>query len=291
MEDDAPLSSEFLRKLEYLRVVAKRLQAGRYSALQRSRKMGRGIDFADHRPYTPGDDFKDIDWNLFGRLDRFLIRLAEEETEVHLHLLVDCSASMDSPKGLFVRKTATALAYVALSHLDRVHLWPFADGLRKPLHVPRNKAEAVAIHRALAAEEPGRETDLVGSLKSFVGLTRDKGIALVFSDFLAPGGWQAGFDVLRSARFDAGIVQVFDPEDAEPPATGEVVLIDRETQRPLRVRITDDLAERYRRAFVAHGEGLRHYARSHRLFYAQARSDQPFEELVLGTLRAERLLA
>ena len=65
---DASLNPDFLRKLEYLRVVSRKVHTGRFSALQRSRKLGRGIDFADHRPYTPGDDFKDIDWNLYGRL-------------------------------------------------------------------------------------------------------------------------------------------------------------------------------------------------------------------------------
>ena len=95
---DDPLNPDFLRKLEYLRVLARKVHTGRFSALQRSRKLGRGIDFADHRPYTPGDDFKDIDWNLYGRLDRFMVRLAEEETELNLYLLVDCSKSMSPQK-------------------------------------------------------------------------------------------------------------------------------------------------------------------------------------------------
>jgi uncharacterized protein (DUF58 family) len=288
---DDPLNPDFLRKLEYLRVVARKVHTGRFSALQRSRKLGRGIDFADHRPYTPGDDFKDIDWNLYGRLDRFMVRLAEEETELNLYLLVDCSRSMSDAKATFVRQVATALAYVALAHLDRVHVYPFGDGLMRPLSPSRHKAQAVQVYRWLEAADPSGATDLGAACKAFAGVVRGRGIVLVLSDFLAPGGWQGGLDLLRHGRFEVGILQVSDPEEAEAPARGEVILHDRETGASRRLRITDGIAAAYRKAFLAHGQALQDYARAHNLFYAHARTDQPFEQMVLHTMRTERLLA
>ena len=104
------LSPEFRKKLEYLRVVARSLQTGRFAALQRSKKLGRGIEFCDHRPYSPGDEFKDIDWNLYGRLDRFMVRLAREETELNLHLVVDCSASMSEGLHWLMWRWPTSIA-------------------------------------------------------------------------------------------------------------------------------------------------------------------------------------
>lgn len=300
-----PLNPEFLRKLEYLRVIARKVHTGRFSALQRSRKLGRGIDFADHRPYTPGDDFKDIDWNLYGRMDRFMVRLAEEETELNLHLLVDCSLSMAAPfartprgeldplvrKSIYARKVATALAYVALAHLDRVHVYPFGEGLLRPFSPSRHKAQAVQVYRWLEQAEGGGATDLESALKGFAGVSRAKGIVLVISDFLAPGGWKRGLDLLRHARYEVGLLQISTPEEAEVPARGEVVLEDRETGALRRVRVTERIAADYKRAFLAHGEALQDYARSHNLFYAHGRSDQPFEQMILRTMRAERLLA
>ena len=300
-----PLNPEFLRKLEYLRVVARTVHTGRFSALQRSRKLGRGIDFADHRPYTPGDDFKDIDWTLYGRLDRLMVRLSEEDTELNIHLLVDCSLSMAAPfardahgaldpqarKSVYARKVATALAYVALAHLDRVHVYPFGEGLLRPFSPTRHKAQAVQVYRWLEQAEATGATDLEAALKGFAGVARAKGIALVISDFLAPGGWTRGLDVLRHARFEVGILQISAPEEAEVPARGELVLEDRETAALRRVRVTERIAADYRRAFIAHGEALQAYARSHNLFYAHGRSDQPFEQMILRTMRAERLLA
>jgi len=293
------LSPDFLRKLEYLRVVARRVHTGRFSALNRSRKLGRGIDFADHRPYTPGDDFKDIDWNLYGRLDRFMVRLAEEETELNLHLLVDCSRSMaassvdgaPSDKGGWARQVATALSYVALAHLDRVHVYPFGAGLHPPLTPPRHKAQAVMIHRYLRTVPSDPDTDLEATVRAFAGVSRGRGLAVILSDFLAPGGWQRALDLLRHARYEVGILQVSAPEESSIEQRGEVVLLDRETGRKMRVRVTERIATAYKRAFADHGEALQAYARSHNLFYAHGRCDQPFEEMVLRTMRAERLLA
>jgi uncharacterized protein (DUF58 family) len=286
-----PLNPEFLRKLEYLSVVARKVHMGRFSALQRSRKLGRGIDFADHRPYTPGDDFKDIDWTLYGRLDRLMIRLAEEETELNLHLLVDCSRSMGPDKARYARLVAAALSYIALSHLDRVHIWPFGERLMPPLTPPRHKAQAIQVHRYLSGTDGGSATDLEGSIRAFAGIARARGVALVISDFLAPSGWKAAMDLLRSARFEPAMLQVSSPDEAEVPVRGEVLLEDRETGRTIRVRVTDKIATAYRAAFIAHERSLRDYARAHNLFCAHGRSDQPFEEMVLRTMRAERLLA
>ncbi len=302
MTEELELSSDLLRKLEYLRVVSRRLHTGRFAALTRSRKLGRGIDFADHRPYTPGDDFKDIDWNLYGRMDRFMVRLAEEETELNLHLLVDRSASMSAPfggiagrsdgvtKAEYCRRVATALAYIALAHLDRVHVWPFGDGLMKPLTPPRHKAQAAQVYRYLGKVEPGSATDLEASARALASVTHTRGIVLVLSDFLAPTGWQKALDALRHARFEVGMLQVSAPEDADVPARGEVVLQDPETGRRMRVQVTERIASAYRAAFAEHGESLQRYARAHNLYYSHARSDQPFEEMVLHTMRADRLL-
>ena len=300
MEPGPELSPEFLRKLEYLRVVARRVHSGRFSALNRSKKLGRGIDFADHRAYTPGDDFKDIDWNLFGRMDRLMVRLAEEETELNLHILVDCSASMTTSasdggievdKAEYARKVTTALAYVTLAHLDRVHVWPFGATLQPPLSPPRHKAQALQVHRYLRSLPADAGTDLEGVAKAFAGVARSRGMALVISDFLTPGGWQRGLDLLRHARYEVGILQVSAPSEAQAPKRGEVLLRDRETGRTMRVRVTERIAAAYHRAFAAHGQSLQDYARAHNLFYAHGRCDHPFEEMVLHTMRTERFLA
>ena len=293
-EKTNPLSPDFLRKLEYLRVVARHQHQGRFAALTRSRKLGSGIDFADHRPYAPGDDFKDIDWNLFGRLDRFMIRLAEEDTELNIYLLVDVSRSMrfGVPTKLeFACRVAAALSYVALAHLDRVHLFPFGANILPPLHPPRNKAHAVNVYRYLADQADDGESDLGRAIHGFASVARTRGVCVVLSDFLMDGGWREGLDLLRAARYETALVHLSSPEEVAPElAGGEWMLEDAESGRGLRIRMTPALVKRYRQAFMEHGQALASYCRQYNLFYAHARTDSPFEELVLRTFRAGHLL-
>ena len=289
-----PLSPEFLRKLEYLRIVARHQHQGRFAALTRSRKLGSGIDFADHRPYAPGDDVKDIDWNLFGRLARFMIRLAEEDTELNLYLLVDVSASMrfgTPTKSEFASRVAAALSYVALAHLDRVHLFPFGSGVLPPLHPPRNKAHAVNVYRYLAEQQAEGESDLARAIHGFAGVARTRGVVVIISDFLMSDGWREALDMMRATRFELALVHLSAPEEVEPDVRGgDWMLRDAESGRGMRVRLTPALIKRYREVFVQHGRELASYCRRYNLFYAHARTDSPFEELVLRTFRSGRLL-
>ena len=120
----------FLKKLEYLYVVSRKVFSGRMRAERRTRKTGSGVEFADHRDYTHGDDLRYLDWSAYGRLDKLLLRLFEEEEDLHIYLLVDVSASM-KPKLDYALKVAAALAYVGLAKLDRVSIVPFGGELRE----------------------------------------------------------------------------------------------------------------------------------------------------------------
>ena len=126
----------FLKTLEHLHMVSRKVFAGNLRAERRTRKVGSGIEFADHRNYARGDDFRYIDWNLYGRLDKLLLRLFEEEEDLSIYILVDCSDSMaigaPLPKLHYAMQVGAALAYVGLANLDRVAIVPFADRLHRP---------------------------------------------------------------------------------------------------------------------------------------------------------------
>src|SRR5271156_500930 len=115
---------EFQRKLEYLALVSRRMFAGRLRAERRTKKSGSGVEFADHREYQPGDDFRYLDWNIYQRFDRLLVRLYEEEEDLAIYFIIDASASMafgDGKKLRYAKRVAAALASVGLANLDRVH--------------------------------------------------------------------------------------------------------------------------------------------------------------------------
>src|SRR6476661_5752662 len=131
---------DFLKKLEYLHVVSKREFAGQNRADRLTPKRGRGLEFADHRPYTAGDDFRHIDWKAYKRLNRLLLRLFDEEQDLPIYLLLDTSASMaEQAKFDQARRLTAALCYIGLVHLDRLTILTFAQGLAQEWSPGRGK--------------------------------------------------------------------------------------------------------------------------------------------------------
>ena len=119
----ALFDSDFLKKLEYLSLISKRVFRGSLMAQRRTMQLGSGIEFADHREYTPGDDFRYLDWSAYQRFDRLLIRLYEEEEDLSIYFILDTSSSMgfgDGDKLKQAKRLCAALAYVGLANLDRI---------------------------------------------------------------------------------------------------------------------------------------------------------------------------
>src|SRR5207237_4900037 len=146
--------SDFLKKLEYLSLVSKRVFRGSLMAQRRTAQLGTGIEFADHREYTPGDDFRYLDWNLFARHDELLLKRFQEEEDLHVYFLLDCSRSMafgEPPKFDFARKVTAALAYIALADLDRIAVTAFAADIIADFPLTRGKGRILSLSQLLDA--------------------------------------------------------------------------------------------------------------------------------------------
>ena len=143
-------------------MVSRKVFAGNLRAERRTRKVGSGIEFADHRTYARGDDFRYIDWNLYGRLDKLLLRLFEEEEDLHIYILIDVSDSMSIgqplPKLHYAMQVGAALTYVGLANLDRVSIIPFGDRLdRSAAAVARQEPDLSRVR--FSAAMPDRRQD------------------------------------------------------------------------------------------------------------------------------------
>src|SRR5262249_41807925 len=122
----ALFDSDFLKKLEYLSLISRRVFRGQILAQRRTMQLGAGIEFADHREYTPGDDSRSRAWTVSARHDELLLKRFQEEEDLHVYLLLDCSRSMGyGTKFDFARQVAAALGYIALADLDRVAVVAF----------------------------------------------------------------------------------------------------------------------------------------------------------------------
>ena len=153
------LSSDFLRRLEALELVSKKVLAGRMKGDRLSKRKGRGSEFADFRPYSVGDDLRFLDWNLFGRLEKLFLRLFLEEEDLHVYLLVDNSRSMDfgTPTKLrYAQQVAAALGFVGLVNMDRVTIE--VVGSKEPARSPvyRGRPSLWRMMKFLDAIPPAR---------------------------------------------------------------------------------------------------------------------------------------
>src|SRR3972149_5689609 len=120
---DPLLSTSFLSTLDRLTLASRRMRVGTFKGERRSPRRGGSVEFADFREYAPGDDFRQIDWNAYARLERLFLRLFVEEEDATIHVLVDASQSMDwgqPSKWTYARRVAAALGYVALVGMDRL---------------------------------------------------------------------------------------------------------------------------------------------------------------------------
>ncbi len=289
----AQFDESFLKKLEYLYVVAKKVFVGRLRADRRSKRTGSGVEFADHRNYVAGDDLRYLDWAVYGRLDKLLLRLFEEEEDLHIYLLVDASASMGGDGKLrYAVELAAALAYVGLSKLDRVSIIPFGgDGDSGRLPPARGKGNIWKVLEFLSDLQPAGPTDLSIALKAFVHQTTRRGLAVVISDFYDPAGYQEGLNLLRYHRFEPTVVQIYSQKEAHPSLRGDLELYDVETGEVREVTVSERVLAAYAREHAAFTDGLASFCAGRGIGYFRADTTIPFEDTVLRIFRAGGFLS
>lgn len=286
---------EFQRRLEVLAIVSRKLVAGRTRAERRSRKTGSGIEFADHRQYEPGDDFRYLDWNLYARTGRLLLRLYEEEEDLSVYILLDVSRSMSFGAPMskldYAKKLAAALGYIALANLDRVSFVTFSDEVGDRLPPTRGKNNIFKAFRFLRPLEAEGRTGTANALKTFVAQNKRRGVAILISDLYDPDGFEGGINTLRYHKFEPYVIQVYAPEEVRPPLHGDVRLVDNETGEVREVTITPRVLERYAKAHEAYRKRVADFCTQKHVPHHAVCTDVPFDQAILDILRRGGLVA
>ena len=285
----------FLRRLETLRVVTKRASLGQLRADRRSRRKGAGIEFADHRDYVAGDDLRILDWSLYGRMERLLVRLFEEDEDLAIDVLVDTSASMGvgaPPKLDLAAQIGAALAYIGLANLDRVAVSTLGDTLATGLPPARGKAHILRVLRFLEAAQADGRTSLATTARAFLARHQRhrRGLVVLISDFYDPEGYREALDLLRYGRFEIVVIQISAPEEARPALRGDVTVRDVETGEERDVTISPRALAAYERRHAALVRGLDGFCRERAIPCFTVTSDDAFDAVVLRVFRAGGLL-
>ena len=299
MSTRAPLfDSAFLAKLEQLHLLAKRIFRGERRAERRSRQTGASLEFADYREYTPGDEPRSIDWNAYGRLERLFVKLHEQEQDLPVTFLVDCSASMrwlaeENADALskfdHARRLCAALAYIALANLDRVNIHFFAASPLGELGVARGKAQFHSVLKFLdAPPEADGPTRLLNAAQALTQRARRRGLVFVLSDLFDPRGYEEPLSLLRHSQFDVHVLQILAPQELVPAATGDLSLRDiemGEAGTAMDITANDKLLRRYREEITKFNDALEAFCLRRGIAFAQVMTDTPLEDIVLRALR------
>lgn len=289
----------FLRRLECLKIDVKRVHlATRKGGYESVNKKGTSLEFADYQAYNPGDDFRYIDWNLYGRLNKLLVKTFKEEVELSVHILLDVSLSMLYPesdkKYEYAKKIALALAYIGLSSHNSVRVAavnsPSAETTGRSILQTQFFQKLTGIFRIksfLDEIEPGGEADLQWFLSRYTYENRGKGgSAIIISDFMVPPTlYKRGIGILRFKNYDIKIIQVLGAGELNPfknIRSGEI--LDVETQERKIINVTNSLKKRYHALLNEHNQELRDYCRANNMAYTLARTDMEIEDLILKEL-------
>jgi hypothetical protein len=313
------LTPELLRRLEQFQLLAARRAKSSSKGERRSRARGQSVEFADHRSYVPGDDFRYLDWNLFGRLDRLFLKLYEEERELPVRIFLDASESMtfgEPRKFDFARQVAAAIGYVALCGFDRVSVIPFpsaeirnggksetsnleprtsnseksAIGNRQSaiegsLRSVRSKKSSMQFFANLNALTAGGGAELNEALKRGALEARHTGLAIVLSDFLDPTGYEAGLTALVGRGFQVNCVQILAPEELAPTTFGDLRLVDSESGGLQEVTFGRYRMKAYQQTVQNFIQRLREYCTKRGINFFMAPSNMDLQDLLLKQLR------
>lgn len=299
------LTTKLLRSLEQFQLIAARRAKSSARGERRSRARGQSVEFADYRNYVAGDDFRYLDWNLYGRLERLFLKLYEEERELPVRIFLDASESMtfgQPPKFDFARQVAAAVGYVALCGFDRVSVTVFPElqsgsegqdaeklsaesAARGALRAVRGRKSALEFFQNLSALSARGNADFNESLRRGAIAARQAGVAVVLSDFLDPGGYEAGLNALIGRGFHVDAIQILSPEELNPTSYGDLRLADSETGALQEVTFGKYRLKAYQQTVQNFCQRLREFCQGRGINFFSVGSAMPLEDLLLKQLR------
>lgn len=290
------LDPAVLARISNLDLIAKTVVDGFVAGLHRSPDFGFSQEFAEYRAYSPGDDLRHVDWNVFARTERAYLKRYRGETNSLLTILLDASSSMNYSshsvsKIDYARFIAASLFYLAIQNQrDAAGLIVFDDEVRNYIRPSTRFGQLHRLLSGLEQAEPRARTDFGKPLYHFQQFLRRRGLVLILSDFFeAPENVIRTIEPLRFHGNEVVLFHVLDPREMEPRLGEPAVLVDSETGQ--RMEVTPEYAHNdYRQKIGAHIENLRSRAQGAGMDYFLLRTDRPLDSALAEylTIRQER---
>jgi uncharacterized protein (DUF58 family) len=291
--DPTVFDEGFLRQLERLLLLLRSPVRGGLKGGRRSVKRGQSVEFADYRDYTLGDDLRQLDWNVYARLEKLFVKLFVEEEDVTITILLDTSASMATgrpEKLVFAKRAAAALGYIGLASEDRVAVSALGGRTSRRQTPLRGSGRVFRLLSNLSAIQPAAgPTDLVAAARHAAAQLHGRGVVVLMSDLLDPAADRV-IRELAATRSELIVLHILSPDELDPQLEGDLRLVDTETGAG--VDVTADLAtlDAYRSRLAAWKESFADLAARRRASYVDLSSDVPLNDLIFAELRRRRVL-
>ncbi|MBP3568592.1 MAG: DUF58 domain-containing protein [Lachnospiraceae bacterium] len=286
------IDDEFIGCLETLGLWIKTQMNGYFGGNHKAITYGSTVEFADYREYTPGDDIRRIDWNLFSRFDKYFIRLFVDERQMHNQILVDGSASMDDGEGKaeYALKTAAALGYLSVQGMDRTSIKMIQGS--SLVSVGQRITGKESFYGTVSELEEVRfcgSAEISDAVKNSQEAGFDDGLTVIISDFFTESDWKQAVDYLLYKKREVLLIQVLTPAEANPDYFGRMQLLDAESVdiddgRNMRMRITKSEYKAYLQALSEYLEDMRQFCRSRNVGYVTVNTANPIEKELLNSL-------
>lgn len=281
----------FIRRLDSLYLLARKVLNGSLQADRKSTKKGTGITFADYAEYYLGADYRSIDWRVFARFESLVIKLFEVEEDVTIYVLLDQSRSMES-KFTYARQLAAALGYISLNSLDRLAVYGLGDTLTPILEPCRGRGSVMKFLKGLEeAETQSGDTRFNSCARLFQARHSRRSVVIAISDFLFPGGFEDGLSYLQWHKHDVYCLQVQNDDDIKCTWKGDVELECVETGQHRRVTISPREAALYEQAIIDWNDNLTQCCAKRGIGLAATTPEISFERVIQDILRRGGLVA
>lgn len=308
---DDLLPAGLAARLDRLDLLSRRVFAGKMPGERRSKRRGQSVEFDDYREYTPGDDLRHVDWNVFARLDRFFIKLFREDEDLVVHIALDDSPSMhggalgDAPtKAIYARRLAMAIGYIGLVNQNRVVIERFGGASTRKLTPMRGRRQLDRLASFLLEPTepitPGRSAEpFADAMRRVVSAKTGRGVLVLLSDFMFPEGIEQGLGFLGAAGaggYDVSCMQVLSPGELDPKAEaehglrGDIRLTDIETGRASEVTVSGPLLEQYAVRLRSFLDGISESCRVRGMRHLLLDTSVPVDRVVLDALRRRRIV-
>ncbi|MFN0051967.1 MAG: DUF58 domain-containing protein [Planctomycetales bacterium] len=238
------LDNATLSRLERLRLAPRRRLTNRSRGEHQSGKGGTSTEFADYRDYSPGDDMRYVDWNIFSRLEKPFIKLYRHEEEMHVVVIVDASSSMlFEDKFERARQLGAALGLMGLMNVEKVSAYACNHKGKEPLLLPpcSGRVSRRRLFDFLEGIPAGGDFPIDEAVDAVLRRHRGRGVAVLLSDFLTFGDFQKPLNRLFSAGLEIFAIQILGPTELNPELTGDLRFVDCENQETLDISSAGDL--------------------------------------------------